>query len=179
MEEIIWKNIPGYEGIYEVSSTGSVRTSKGKTTRTSFHGVRKWKQRELKQKTDRDGYKRVSLWKDGKVKDFLVHRLVALTFIDKPEEKNIINHKDCSPSNNRIENLEWCDHSENLLHAYKNRLNKSNDRVILLHVKTNESVVFTSKAEASLFLGKSKGYISNVIIQGKKRVGDYEIFVNK
>lgn len=179
MNEIAWKDIPEYEGIYEISSNGIVRTSKNKTTYTEMHGVRKWKQRELKQKTDHDGYKKVSLWKEGKNKDFLVHRLVALAFLKKQNGKNIINHKDCNPSNNSVDNLEWCNYSENLLHAYENRLNQSNDRIILLHIKTNEPIVFKSKAEASLFLGKNKGYVSNIIIQGKKTIGDYEIFVNK
>lgn len=61
-----WKDVVGYEGIYEVSDTGEVRTKEGKTTYTERHGVRRWKQRTLKQKVSKDNTCRVSLWKGGK-----------------------------------------------------------------------------------------------------------------
>ncbi|MGX7065961.1 gp58-like protein [Vagococcus fluvialis] len=76
MEEI-WKPIQEFEDIYEVSNRGNIRTVEGKTTNSNLHGKRVWKQRVLKLKTDKNGYKRVSLWKNKKVHDFLVHRLVA------------------------------------------------------------------------------------------------------
>ena len=79
MEE--WKEIPGYEKLYEASTYGNIRTCEGKVTRTERHGERLWKQRVLKQKTDKGGYKRVSLWKDGRGKTHLVHRLVSSTFL--------------------------------------------------------------------------------------------------
>lgn len=66
-----WKDVVGYEGIYEVSDAGKIRTKLGKTTHTEKHGIRTWKQRELKLKTDKLGYKRVSLFKDGKLS--LIH----------------------------------------------------------------------------------------------------------
>lgn len=64
----IWKDVVGYENIYEVSSYGRVRTTIGKTTYTERHGVRHWKQRYLKNKTPKGRDVRVSLWKDGKLK---------------------------------------------------------------------------------------------------------------
>ena len=99
MTTVVWKEIPGYEGIYEASSSGEIRTSVGKTTWSSrFNCPRVWKQRILKQKiyqakgrTRSDA--RVTLYKDGKPKDFLVARLVAETFLGTPENKMTVNHR--------------------------------------------------------------------------------------
>ena len=87
----IWKDIPGYEGLYQVSNLGQVRSLK-------FGKIKILKQE------DKNGYKRIQL----KKKHFLVHRLVAICFIDNPLNYPIINHKDEDPSNNKIDNLEWC-----------------------------------------------------------------------
>ena len=78
-----WKCIEGYEDLYEVSNTGFIRTKEGKTTFTKRHGIRKWKQRILKDKTPNGRDYRIALWKDGKVKYFLAHRLVAIAFFRK------------------------------------------------------------------------------------------------
>lgn len=173
-----WKCISGFEGIYEVSNTGRIRSSKDKTTKSALHGTRKWQQRILKLKTDKGGYKRVCLYKDKKPHDFLVHRLVAMAFIPKVEGKECINHIDCNPSNNYAENLEWCNHKENLIHAFDNRLNKSPDPIILFNLNNKDLHFFRSKAEASKFLGRSHGYLSNIINKGEKEVDEYLIFTN-
>lgn len=174
-----WNDINGYEGIYEVSDLGKVRTSKNKTTVSSFHGERRWKQRVLKQKTDKKGYKRVSLWKDQKEKTFQVHRLVAEAFIPKVENKDCVNHIDGNPSNNYLNNLEWCNHAENLFHAYKNKLNQSPDPLVLVNTITCEAFYFRSKAKASEFLGRNKGYVSRAIQKGEEKIDEYEIFTNR
>lgn len=170
-----WKDIVGYEGIYQVSDEGRVRTVQGKTTHSTFHGSRIWNERILKQKTDKYGYKRVSLWKNKKPKDFLVHRLVALAFIPKPIGKEIINHKDCNVINNYIDNLEWCTYAENLQHAYENGLNKSCKNVILTNKITGESHEFISMSKASKFLGNAHGYVSGLIKKGKYETKEYKI----
>lgn len=170
-----WKDIPGYEGIYEASNAGKVRTKEGKTTYTERHGARVWKQRELKQKTDKLGYKRVSLWKDGKHKTWLVHRLVAITFIPNPEEHSIINHKDTKPGNNHVENLEWCDHLHNVRHAFKNHLHARCQRVILTDQHTGEKHEFHSLAAANRFIGRSKGYLNKKLKKGLSKTDGYHI----
>lgn len=175
----IWKDIPEFEGIYEVSTNGRVRSSKNKTTNSILHGERKWKQRILRLKTDKSGYKRVCLYKNKKPHDFLVHRLVAITFIPKVEGKDNINHIDGNPSNNYIENLEWCTYRENLIHAFETGLNKSPDPVVLLNTNTKESKYFYSKAEASKFLDRSHGYISNLLKKGVTEVDEFIIFTRK
>lgn len=175
MEEV-WKPIIGYEGIYDISSHGKVRTSKGKQTHSTKHGVRNWKQREMKLKTDKGGYKRVCLYKNKKPKTFLVHRLVAMNFLNKKIGKDIINHIDGNPSNNKIENLEWCDHKENNNHAIDNDLIKTGVKIALYHKITKEVFEFRSMSKAGQFLGKSHGFVSNLLKQDKREYGDYIFF---
>lgn len=71
---------------------------------------------------DRCGYHEVLLSENGKTKNYLVHRLIAKTFIKNPDNKPFVNHKDGNKLNNSIENLEWCTRSENTTHSYKNGL---------------------------------------------------------
>ncbi|GIN13174.1 HNH endonuclease [Shouchella clausii] len=177
MEE--WRDVPGYEGIYEVSNTGKVRTHKNKTTHSVKHGTRKWKQRELKQKVSKDDCRRVSLWKNKKDKTWLVHRLVAMAFLDKPEGKDYINHIDGNRANNCVENLEWCDHTENNNHAFDNGLMTSNVEVVLMNNSTRELVHFRSMAKASEYLGFRKTYLSAALKLGRTVVKGHSVFVKK
>lgn len=176
---MIWKDVVGYEGIYEVSDTGLIRTHKDKTTYSTRHNtLRHWKQRILKDKTPNGRDARLALWKDGKEKYFLVHRIVAEAFILKVEGKECINHKDGNPKNNHVSNLEWCDHEENNNHAFDNGLMPTNDKVILVDKTTHETHLFRSKSKASLFLGKNKGYLSNRIQSGKFNLDNHWVFIS-
>ena len=112
----IWKEIEGYEGLYEVSNTGKVRSLDRYTT-GNRHRLLKGK--ELSQRENELGYKFVQLCKDGIPKHARVHRLVAQAFIQNPEKKPYINHIDANPKNNNVDNLEWCTQQENIQHAYK------------------------------------------------------------
>ena len=95
----IWKDIKGYEGLYQVSNLGRVkRVTTG---------------RVLKQFPNKQGYLLVSLCKTGKQKSFAIHRLVAQAFILKPENKPEVNHIDEDKTNNMVSNLEWCTRVEN------------------------------------------------------------------
>lgn len=107
----IWKNIPQYEGIYQVSSLGRVKSLK-------FN-----KEKILKNSLDKKGYVRVNLFKNGEALTFFVHQLVALTFIQNPLFKDQVNHKDGNKLNNCVDNLEWCTNLENIRHAYRTGLN--------------------------------------------------------
>lgn len=175
--EIIWKDVVGYEGLYEVSNTGLVRTHKNKTTFTERHGVRRWKQRILKNKTPNGRDVRVALWKDGKPKDFLVHRLVAEAFLPKIPGKDSINHIDGNPKNNHVSNLEWCDHKENNNHAFDNDLMSTNKKVILVNKETGEPIVFRSLTKASEFLGHHHSYLSRELKKGRSEIKGYEIYL--
>lgn len=173
MEEI-WKDVVGYEGIYEVSNYGRVRTHKNKKTWSKqYNSWRYWKQRYLKNKTPNGRDCRVALWKDGKVKDYLVHRLVAFAFIPNNDiTKDCINHIDGNPKNNHVENLEWCNHLENNRHAFENELIKIKHKVVLVRTEDKKKFSFNSKVEASYFLGRNHGYISAVIKREKTTATD-------
>lgn len=99
MEEL-WKPIPNYEGYYEASNLGRIRS------------VYRYK-RVLKPMISNTGYERVDLFKNKCRKQYGVHRLVAITFIDNSDDKPFVNHKDENKLNNRASNLEWVTHVEN------------------------------------------------------------------
>lgn len=116
MEEI-WKDIKDYEGKYQVSNLGRVRSLDRKV------GNHPRKGKVLKPCVNRNGYLSVNLYSKNtnrKVKS--VHRLVAQSFIPNIEGKLEVNHIDGNKQNNKIDNLEWCTMSENKIHAYKTRL---------------------------------------------------------
>jgi hypothetical protein len=172
-----WRDVVGYEGIYEVSDTGLVRSHQDKTTYSDRHGLRKWNQRILKQKVSmKDKCCRVILYKDKKPKTFLVHRLIAMAFLKKPEGKDYINHIDGNRLNNNLDNLEWCNHKENNNHAFDNGLIKTADEVVLFNPEKSEFIHFRSKAKASEFLDRSHNYISDLIKKGKSEYQGYKIF---
>lgn len=120
MEEEIWKDIPGYEGLYQVSNFGRVKSM----GRVSFSGPhystkRKYPSKVLKHRLI-CGYPKVPLCKDGIVTDWRVHRLVLLAFIGESDLE--CNHKDGNRSNNNLNNLEYCTRSENVEHACRTGL---------------------------------------------------------
>ena len=120
----IWKKIIGFEKQYEISSIGNLRS----IDRLVDHyrgGKRLYKGSIKNTRLNDKGYYRCNLKKDGKRYDFTIHRLVAIAFLDKAENKEIINHINGIKSDNRIENLEWCTASENVIHAVKERLIKT------------------------------------------------------
>ena len=112
----IWKDIDGYEGMYQISNLGRVKSLERKDRMG-----RLVKEKIIKPKDDKDGYKRLILYKDGKGKNYRIHRLVATTFIPNPENKPQVNHKDCNVSNNNVDNLEWVISLENNNHGDHNK----------------------------------------------------------
>lgn len=101
-----WRDIPGYEGLYQASNLGRVKSLA--RLRTGIQAGYKLPERILKQNVDRIGYKFCGLYKSGKVKTVRVHRLVALAFLPNPCDFPVINHKDENKTNNSVSNLEWC-----------------------------------------------------------------------
>ena len=165
----VWKDIPGYEGIYQASNYGEIRTVEGKTTCNKYHGKRVWKSRVLKGRGDnKTTGKRVSLWKDGKSKDFLVARLVATAFLGYPPDGFTVNHKDGNRLNNRIENLEWLSIADNIRHGYRTGLfNNVLKPIKIFRVKDEKIFDFPSLSCADKFLRHKIGYTSNRL--GRKR----------
>ena len=167
----IWRDVVGFEGIYEVSNIGNIRTIEGKTTSNSKYKVRHWKQRSLKLKHDRNGYKRVCLWKDGKNNDWLVHRVVATAFISNPNNYPMINHIDGVSNHNDVDNLEWCDSNHNVNHAFDTGLMNAT-KTKLIRVDNGQEYVFRSKSYACKFMGRSHTYINDKLRKEFNKVID-------
>ena len=100
----IWKEIPGYEGYFEVSNLGNFR-SMDRMVKYKNKGLRKYPGKPLKVEQMQDGYQRIVLMKEAIKKRYMCHRLVALTFIDNPNNLPQINHKDGVRNNNIVDNL--------------------------------------------------------------------------
>lgn len=114
MEEEIFVDIKGYEGLYQISNFGNVK---------SLGNEKKRKEKIIKQGQSKKGYLFVNLYKNGKGKIYQVHRLVAIAFIENPNNFLQVNHKDEDKTNNVVENLEWCDAKYN--NNYGSRITKS------------------------------------------------------
>lgn len=110
MEEI-WKDVKNYEGLYQVSNLGRVK---------SLGNNRSRKEKILKPHTTKAGYLMVGLYKNGKGKDFLLHRIVAMEFIPNPNNYPQCNHLDENKKNNCVENLEWCTAKFNINYGTRN-----------------------------------------------------------
>ena len=108
-----WRDVVNYEGLYQVSNFGRVK---------SFH---RKKVRLLDLETDLNGYIRCGLYKNGKTRHAFVHVLVAQAFIQNPENKSDVNHINGIKADNRVENLEWTTRSENIRHAFDMGLRKT------------------------------------------------------
>jgi hypothetical protein len=122
MKELeLWSDIEGYEGHYQVSNLGRVRSlDRGMYVRQDRYNQPRWTNRKgriLKPGIDGKGYPMVRLCSFGTVKQIMVHRLVALHFVPNPENKPVVNHIDFDPMNSRADNLEWCSIRENNLHS--------------------------------------------------------------
>lgn len=144
-----WMDVDEYEGLYEVSSLGKVR-SKDRIIEYSNGSIHRMKGRMLKPATSKKGYLRVALSKDSKMKSYTVHRLVAQAFIDNPYGLKEINHKNEDKTDNRVENLEWCDSKYN--NNYGSRIEKVSKPVQAFNKNTGELVYeFKSTADAGRY----------------------------
>lgn len=108
----IWKDIEGFEGLYQVSNTGRVR---------SLNYLHTGKTKVMKQNTDKDGYRNITLKNNNKCKTYFIHRLVALAFIPNPLNLPQVNHIDENKTNNAVWNLEWCTQEYNINYGTRNK----------------------------------------------------------
>lgn len=163
----IWKDIPEYEGLYQVSNLGRIKSLE-RFIYKGHHNTEKI----LKQTKCKNGYYYVSLCKDKKVKIIQVHRLVAITFLNNPDNLQIINHIDGNKENNNINNLEWCSYSHNEKEAYKIGLKKT-IRTNQYDLNNNYIKTFSSRAEASKKTGVAESDIWRVCKGIRKQAGGY------
>ncbi len=174
-----WVSVEGYEGLYEVSNFGGIRrieslvTQKGGFTGKNF--TRVYKKRLLKPRLPKNGYPYVSLSKNGKRVTYTVHRIVALHFLDNPNNYPEVNHKDGDKSNNAVENLEWCTSSENKKHCFDIGLRvnefgvKAHNFKGVVEVYKNGIVIDTLQGDLDI---RNKGYTScgvSAVLTGRQK----------
>ena len=153
-----WKSVIGYEGMYEVSNTGNVRSvDRQVSTNIKFNTSRIIKGKTLNMNLKHTGYYSVDLCKNGKVKTESVHRLVAIAFIPNPNSSKVVNHINGIKTDNRVENLEWVSYKDNHWHARENNLlvniGQHNNK-LLLCIETNK--VFENSVRAAEWLLSSQ-----------------------
>ena len=164
MEEI-WKPIKDYEGLYEVSNLGKIKTL------SRIINGRKMPEKIKKLDKTKQGYLRVQLSKNKENKKYSVHRLVAQAFILNPNNLPCVNHIDENPSNNNVNNLEWCTHLYNNLYNEKHKRNCK--KIKQLDKSYNIINIFDSVNEASQKTNIIRTEISNCLNKRQKTAGGY------
>lgn len=174
-----WLDIPGYEGLYQASNYGRIRSIDRSFTKTNKYGTDvtyHLKGRTLVQRLDGKGmYLLVVLRKDGKSHNELVHRLVASTFLRNPDNLPEVNHKDEIKTNNKVENLEYCNRIYNVNYGTGSKRAGTN------HCKSVEQFTvdgvwrgtYPSITNAAITLHMSKSGISNCCSNRRKTYGGY------
>lgn len=164
-----WRPIDGYEGLYEISNLGRIKSTYRQGCTTKF----------LKISNNGNGYMMVRLCKNGKAKKFFLHRLLAKAFISNPENKPQVNHINENPSDNRLENLEWVTQKENNNHGSHNlnmaislRSGKAR-KVVQYDLKGNELRRFDFLKEAAQFVGGNSINISRAARNVRNRETAY------
>lgn len=159
----IWRDIIGYEGRYQISNKGNVRFFDSRII--------------IGQSKHPKGYKQVGLYKCGKSRSFLVHRLVAINFIENSSNFPQVNHIDGNKENNNAENLEWCSNSYNQLHRIKVLKYKPScpEREVEMRDKQSHHVInkYRSVREASRQTGINCNSIYNNCHQLSKSAGGF------
>lgn len=114
----IWKDVPNYEGIYQVSNLGRIKSL---YFTSNIYKKKFYKEKILKPKKGKDNNLRIELWKDKKHKTVLLHRLIATTFLENLIDTNMtVNHKNGNRLDNRVENLEWLSRADNIRYGFQN-----------------------------------------------------------
>ena len=164
-----WKDIPEYEGYYQFSSLGRIKSLDREIT--NINGKVSLRKGKVKAQTiDKGGYQRVNLYKNNIFKHCPVHRLVAKAFIPNPENKPEVNHIDGNKLNNCVDNLEWCTKSENQQHAWNIGLKEKARKACSTNGKNN----CASNAKKSLSKPILQFDIDNNLIKEWKSIHDAE-----
>ena len=155
-----WRDIKGYEGLYQVSNLGRVKSLNYNRTR---------KEKILKPAKNKVGYLQVVLYKNKNDKHYTIHQLVAKTFLENPYNFKEINHKDENPLNNESSNLEWCDRKYNI--NYGNRTIKASKKINQYDLEGNFIKQWNSIKEATKTLNINN--LSACCSGNRKTAGGY------
>ena len=171
-DSIIWKDIQGYEGHYQISNIGEVRSLDRDVIHSNgshFH----YKGRIMMSWINSSGYYEIRLSKNGKAKSFKVHRLVAIAFIPNPHEFPEVNHKNEIKTDNYVENLEWCtseynvNYGERDVKAKKSITNLKGVSCVAIRISDGETTEFKSIREASRSLDIKREQIRAILNESK------------
>lgn len=158
----VWKDIEGYEGLYQVSNTGKVR---------SLRYRNQDKMNELFLKPHNQGYLQVELHKNGKRKMFTVHRLVAMAFVDGYAIGKEVNHIDENKQNNISTNLEWVSTSQNVLHSISHRKSVMTRKYPKFHARKDKQTVLQMSLNGEVI----KRWESTIEVKEKLGYSDWSI----
>jgi hypothetical protein len=178
----IWKDIKDYEGLYQVSNLGRIKSLE---RYKDNHGTKQLIPSKMKStRKDSQGYLLLDLYKDNKSKTVRVHRLVAEMFIDNVENKETVNHIDGNKENNCIDNLEWATYKEQNNHFYKNNLKseeniskaiKAMNKALSKRVRClNDNKEYVSASDAARTIGISPSLIMRCCRGKSKMAGKDE-----
>lgn len=180
-----WRNIKGYDGRYQISSFGRIKSLERYVDRKK-QGKLKIKERIMIPRLTKTGYYRIGLCANNKLKMFCIHRLVAETFIPNSEKKPQVNHKNGIKNDNKVSNLEWVTNSENQKHSFE-YLNKKplwKGKTGILHNRSKsvyqinkKGIIlneFGSIAEAERTTNISSSSISSCCLGKRKTAGGYK-----
>lgn len=178
----VWKDIDGYEGLYEISNISRVKRL-ARIVNSKLRSDFKIKEKIMSTHLNNKGYVMVDLRKNNVRFKHLVHRLVLEAFVPKVENKDNTNHIDGVKTNNYYKNLEWCTQSENVQHAWDNGLQKLTDkqrkvlslghkklskRLTIIHKITKEVLCFESYRKAVAHLKVNRDLFTKAINSGKE-----------
>ena len=167
----LWKDVVGYENLYEVSNLGNIRSKERYVKYTKWKKENQYQLRKSKviaKIKTKNGYIRVMLSNNGKHKQELLHRLVAQAFIPNPNNYEQVNHINCNKEDNSCSNLEWCSCKMNMAHAWKNKIYKGRR---VAQIKNGKIInVFDTIIQATRFIGKTD-YGQNIgkVALGKRK----------
>ena len=173
----IWKDISGYEGLYQISNFGRVKSLNYNHTK---------KEKVLCEKNHKSNYVTVMLCKNGENKNKSIHILVASAFIPNPNNYPCVNHIDGNKKNNNVDNLEWCTHKQNVEHAIKTGLanhygmlgrtgakNNLSKKIVQYDLQGDVVNRWDCISDAARFYGIRSGNISNCLTGRKKSYKGY------
>ena len=171
----IWKDIPGYEGYYQISNLGNAKSLSRKIIDRN-NKIRVLKERILTQHINPSGHKQITLFKNGKDNRLYIHRLVASCFLENPLKLPFVNHIDQNPLNNCVSNLEWCTPGYNATYAdaIEKRAMSNSKPVIQYDLNGNKLNEWPSAAVAGRTLNLHDGDIGKCCKHKAKTVGGFK-----